>query len=72
MRDLDNIKVIFADELDDTELLFKGFVKVWYEYDDRQLAVRRQFLPLCISRDATIQMLLEDRTYINTVGLGWR
>ena len=72
MRDLDNIKVIFADELDDYELLLKGFVKVWYEYADRQLAVRRQYLPLCISRDETIRMLLEDRSAITTVKLGWR
>ena len=72
MRDLDNVKVIFADELDDTELLLKGFQVVWYEYEGRTLAVRRQFLPLCISQDETIRMLLEDRTYISTVKPGWR
>ena len=71
MRDLDNVKVIYADELDEAQLLLKGFQVVWYEYDGRQLAVRRQYLPLCISRVATIQMLLEDTTYISTVGLGW-
>ena len=72
MRDLDNIRVIYADELDDTELLLKGFQVVWYEHDGRALAVRRQYLPLCISMSATIQMLLEDRTHITTVGLGWQ
>ena len=72
MRDLDNIRVIFADELSETELLLKGFQVIWYEYEGRALAVRRQYLPLCISMTATIQMLLEDRTYISGVGLGWR
>ena len=72
MRDLDNVRVIYADELDDYELLLKGFQKVWYEYDGRVLAVRRQYLPLCISMDETIRMLLEDRTEITTVKLGWQ
>ena len=72
MRDLDNIRVIFADELSESELLLKGFQVVWYEYSGRALAVRRQYLPLCISQDETIRMLLEDRTFISGVGLGWR
>ena len=72
MRDLDNIRVIYADELDDTELLLKGFQVVWYEYGGRPLAVRKPFLPLCISQGETIRMLLEDRTHIAGVGLGWQ
>ena len=72
MRDLDNIRVIYADELDEYELLLKGFKVIWYEYNGRPLAVRKPYLPLCISMSATIQMLLEDRTHIATVGLGWR